>query len=197
VKEFTVSRSLFDRPRKLILATDCLEYEDKDLKGNEFTRFEKSDILDFKHGTNWIVWYEFTVGLTFAIAIKNRHRKEIKISFDSYFGRRRRNYTMYSDIISTIKQYYHSDIIDGYLDRFYNGQDVDLQGIILTKSGVFLKGKQSVLPWGKVGIKDYQNYFAVYNNDQPEVNTRIETNQYESETLWCTLRIILNEKNEK
>src|SRR5688572_10967004 len=115
---------------------DYLEYEDNDLKGNEFTRFEKSDIVDFKHGTTWIVWYEFTVGLTFVITIKNRKHKEIKISFSSYFGRRRENHTMYAGIISTIWQYYHSDIVDVYLDKFYNGEDVEIHDIMLTKSGV-------------------------------------------------------------
>ncbi len=79
MKEFIISRSLFDRSRKLKLTEGYLEYEDKDLKGNEFTRFEKSDILDFKHGTNWTAWYEFNVGLTFSITIKNKILKEIKI----------------------------------------------------------------------------------------------------------------------
>jgi hypothetical protein len=41
VKEYTLKTRLFDRSRKLILAPDFVAFENKDFKGNEFTRIEK------------------------------------------------------------------------------------------------------------------------------------------------------------
>jgi hypothetical protein len=50
VKEYLITSGFLGRQRKLILREDYLDWENKDLKGSEFTRLNKSDILDFKHG---------------------------------------------------------------------------------------------------------------------------------------------------
>ena len=81
VKEYLITSGFLDRQRKLILTEDYLEWENGDLKGKEFTRLSKSEIVDFKHGINWIVWFEFTIGRRYSITFKDKRNKEIKIQF--------------------------------------------------------------------------------------------------------------------
>lgn len=86
MNEYKLKSGLLDRLRILRLTSDCVEFENKDLKGKEFTRIDKADILDFKHGMNWLVWYEFTVGRHYNLTIKAKDKKELRINFKSYFG---------------------------------------------------------------------------------------------------------------
>jgi len=106
-----------------------VEFETKDLRGEEFTRFNKADIIDFKHGMDWIVWYKFTVGRQFSITFKDKSNKELKVLFKSYFSLNSNDHQMYSDIVDDIWKYYHQDIVDKYLARFYNDEELILRGL--------------------------------------------------------------------
>ena len=102
MKEYLITSGFLDRQRKLILTEDYLEWENGNLKGQEFTRLDKSDIVDFKHGTEGIVWYKFTVGRQFSITIKDNNNKEVKILFQSYFGLGKDAHQIYAEIIDDV-----------------------------------------------------------------------------------------------
>lgn len=86
----------------MIFTEDYLEWENGDLKGREFTRLNRSDIVDFKHGMDWIVWYKFTVGRQFSVTFKDKRNKELKIKFNSYFDLQKENNQKYSDIVDDV-----------------------------------------------------------------------------------------------
>lgn len=177
-----------------MLTEEFVEFENKDLKGQEFTRFNKADIIDFKHGMDWIVWYKFTMGRQFSITFKDNRSKELKIVFKSYFGLNSHYHQMYSDIVDDIWRYYHQDIVDKYLDRFYNNEELSLQGLKLNQTGIQLIRQSSVLPWESVVMREYQRYFAVCDKENPEIHSRVSYNEYETEVLWSMIKTILKEK---
>ena len=194
MKEYLITSGFLDRPRKLILTEDHLEWENGNLKGKEFTRLNKSDIVDFKHGRDWIVWYEFTVGQKFAITFKDNRNKELKIQFNSHFGLHKENIQKYSDIVDDIWRLYHSNIVDVYLDNFYHKGEIEIQGIKLQNEGVVLRGQQEIIRWDKIGMKDYYRYFALYNKDNPTIHSNVSYNEYGTEALWSVMRTILKEE---
>jgi hypothetical protein len=197
VKEYLITSGFLDRQRKLILTPDYLEWENRDLKGREFSRLNKSDIVDFKHGMDWIVWYKFTVGRQFSITFKDQRNEELKILFKSFFGLHKKNNQKYSDIIENIWRLYHSDIVDNFLNSFYNHGEAEIQGIRLRNEGIELREQKEMIPWNKVATKDYYKYFAIYHQDNSAIHSRVSYNDYGTETLWSAIRTILKEKKMK
>ena len=194
VKEYLINTGFLDRQRKRVLTEDYCEWENGDLRGQEFTRFNKSDIADFKHGMDWIVWYKFTVGRQFSITLKSKKNKELKIQFNSYLGLDKESNQKYSDIIDDIWQLYHSSIVESFLNKFYNLGRVEIQGILLNGEGIELRSGKGFIPWSKVATKDYYRYFAIYNQDDPNIHSRVSYNEFGTETLWSAIRTILKEK---
>lgn len=194
MKEYIIRSFSLDRARRLNLTEDYIEYENGDLIGAEFTRLNKSEIQDFKHGMEWIVWYKFTVGRKFSITIKYKQNKELKILFGSYFGVHKKSIRLYAEIVENCWKFYHSSIVDKYLEKFYHNEQVEIQKIRLVQSGVRLSGEIAIIPWKKICIKEYNQYFALYHRDNPERHSLVNYNEYGTETLWSLLRTILKEK---
>lgn len=139
MKEYLITSGFLDRQRKLILTEDYLEWENGNLKGQEFTRLDKSDIVDFKHGTEGIVWYKFTVGRQFSITIKDNNNKEVKILFQSYFGLGKDAHQIYAEIIDDVWRLYHSSIVETFLQTFYDQGEIEIQGVTLKNEGIKLR----------------------------------------------------------
>ncbi len=194
MKEYLITSGFLDRQRKLILTEDYLEWENGNLKGQEFTRLDKSDIVDFKHGTEGIVWYKFTVGRQFSITIKDNNNKEVKILFQSYFGLGKDAHQIYAEIIDDVWRLYHSSIVETFLQTFYDQGEIENQGVTLKNEGIKLRDKMGLIPWDKVSTKDYYTYFAIYNTDNPDIHSRVSYNEYGTETLWSAIKSILKEK---
>ena len=164
------------------------------MKGEEFTRLDKADILDFKHGMDWIVWYKFTVGQRFTIAVKDKRSKEVKFSFDNYFGLNKSKNQLYLNIVDDIWNFYYNDVVNMYLDKFYTNGELEIRGTTLGDKGIQLKGRTSFISWDQVRIKEYSRYFAVYNSTFPDEHSTVSHNEYGSETLWSVLKTILKKK---
>ena len=143
---------------------------------------------------DWIVWYKFTVGRQFSITFKDQGNKELKILFKSSFGLHKENNQKYSDIVDNIWRLYHSNIVDNFLDSFYNHGQTEIQGIKLKNEGIELGGQKEVIPWDKVATKDYYKYFAIYHQDNSAIHFRVSYNEYGTETLWSAVMTILKEK---
>jgi hypothetical protein len=62
VKEYHVKQHLFDRKRRLTICSEYVEFENRDIKGGEFTRVHCADIVDFRHAARALAWYRFSVG---------------------------------------------------------------------------------------------------------------------------------------
>ena len=177
MKEYSIRSGFSNQPRKLVLADDYLEWENGTLKGQEFTRLERADIVDFRRGMDWIVWYEFTVGRRFSIAFKDIENNELRIQFSSYFGLHKENTQKFSDITDDIWRLYLSPIVSQHLDHFYDHGEIGIRGVKMNSEGVALPGQRESVPWDKVAIKDYYRYFAIYNKDRPDINHRVSWNE--------------------
>jgi hypothetical protein len=197
MKGYLLMSGFFGRPRRLMLAEDYLEWENGNLKGHEFSKLNKSEIVDFKHRVDSIVWYEFRVGWEFWITFKDKNKKELKIKFDSYFGSRKNNHQKYRDVVSDIWRLYQSDIVNTFLDSFYQDKEVEVQGITLKKEGVELRERDRFIPWDKVAFKEYRRYFAIYHKDDSAIHSRVSYNEYGTEILWSAVRTILQERSEQ
>lgn len=194
MKQYELKSGILDRQRKLFLSEDFVEFENRDLKGHEFTRLNKADIVDFKHAMDWLVWYKFTVGRKFSITFKDRKNNELRIVFKSYLGANSHYSQIYSEVVDFIWQYYHQDIVNKHLDKYYNSEELTVQGITIDHNGIELPNVRKHLSWNDVGIKEYYKYFAIYHKDNPQTHFRVSYNEYETETLWSILKTILKEK---
>jgi hypothetical protein len=194
LKEYLIISGFLDRKRKLVLTEDYLEWENGDLKGQEFTRLNKSDIVDFKHGVDWIVWYKFTVGQHFSITFKDAKSKELRIQFKSYFGFHKENNKKYADIVDDIWKLYHSNIVDSFLDRFYNQGEVEIHGVKLKDEGIEFREQNGLIPWDKLATKGFYRYFAIYHRDNSTIHLRVSHNEFGTETLWSAIQKIKKEK---
>jgi len=170
-----------------------VEWEGQEFTGKKLTRLHKTDILEFKHLINWIVWYKFTVGSQFTISFKLKNSKEVSIQFNSYFGLHKENSEKYSHILDDIWKLYHSDIVHRFLDNFYECGKVEIQGTKLQVEGIVLP-EGGLVPWDKVAMKDYHRYFAIYHRDDSNIHCRITLDAYGAETLWSAIRAILKER---
>ena len=193
MNQYKIKRGPLDRHRSLTLTPDYIEFENGDTIGQEFTRLNKTDIVDFKHGMNWIIWYEFTVGREFSITIRGTNDVELKVRFSSYFGINGDYERLYAEIVDNIWTYFYKDIADRFLDRLYKSEELQLHGHRLRQTGIQFKQTEAIISWDKVGVKDYFRYFAIFNTDNPDTHARVDFNEYESELLWSIVRTVLKD----
>jgi hypothetical protein len=165
------------------------------MKGKEFARLNKSDIVDFKHGMDWIFWYKFAVGRQFSITFKDIENKELKIQFNSRFGLHKENNQKYSDIVNDVWKFYHSNLVGVHLEKFYEEGELEIQGIKLKEEGIELPKCKALVSWDKVATKEYFRYFAIFNKDNSDIHSRVSYNEYGTETLWSVIRTILKERD--
>jgi hypothetical protein len=180
---YNLSAGLFDRKRKLRLHPYYIEYEDKYLETGVFTRINKADMLDIKFNMNWIIWYRFFVGCDFRIDIKTRENGIFKIKFVSYFRKNTAYIEAFNQIVDWMWEHYLQDIIDWHLQKLSGTRDLKIGGVRLTDEGVHFPEKGQYIAWAEVAVKEYESYFAVYDQKNPELNKRIMFDEWESEIL--------------
>ena len=175
-----------DRTRALILKKDCIEWESGDIKGSEFEKLQGSDIVDFKHGASWIVWYEFAVGKRYSLAIKGEN-SELRIQFTSMFGMHKEYFQVYSDIVEDIWKFYYSDVVNRHANTLEQDGEITLGGIKLNVDGIELNDGR-LLAWNECAIKEYNEYFAIYDKCNPLRYHTARYNEYGTEALWSVAR---------
>lgn len=90
--------------------------------------------------------------------------------------------------------FYHSKIVDNHLHKFYNDEEIEIQGIKLKSEGIELRGQMGLVSWDNVRTKDYYRHFAICHQDNSEIHSRVSYNEYGAETLWSVITTILKEK---
>lgn len=191
---FNLSAGMFDRKRTLRLTPDYFEYEAGYLEPGKLTRIERENILDIKFNMNWIIWYRFYVGCDFRIDVKTRENGIFRIKFVSYFDKNTAYIRAYNRIVDWMWEHYLRGIIDAYLQRFYLTHELELRDVRLTEEGVYFINLDHLAYWEEVAVKEYEDYFAIYNQGYPELNERILYDEWESEILLGVVEA-LKEKN--
>jgi len=194
LKEYKITAGLLDRPRKLVLTKDHIEFENKNLTSDLFTRFPKSDIVDFKRGLDRIVWYEFSVGYEYSLALLDKDNNTLEIKFRDYFGLHSNYSKFYSELTNLIWEYYFTDIVNVDLDEIYNRNDVELNGIKIGLNGIEFMDTREMLDWKNLDFKEYLRYFAVHKTDNSIIHRTFNFNEWNSERLFCLIRTVKKER---
>lgn len=202
-KQFVFKRSFTDgKLRRLVFNENHFKFEDKDFGNNLFTIFDKEEITDYRFGIRWIS-FEFTYGREYQIFVRNKENKIIKISFKSYFGRKKNElHKLYSEILSELWNYYFEDIIDNFISKQNNQEEFSIGDVLFRKdnielniSGVFNQ-KKVVIPWDKIRTRAYHTYFSIYSIDNPsEINRGYNYKEdWNTNILHNVLRTLLKQK---
>lgn len=202
-KEFIFKRSFTDgKQRRLIFNEENFKFEDKDFGNYLFTIFDKEEITDYRFGIRWIR-FEFTYGREYQIFVRNKENKVIKISFKSYFGRKKNIlHKLYSDILTELWNYYFEDIINNFIDKHNKSEEFSIGDVLFTKdnielniSGIFNQ-KKIVIPWDKIRTSAYYSYFSIYSIDNPsEINRGYSYKEdWNTNVLYSVIRTLLKQK---
>jgi len=202
-KEFVFKRSFTDgKQRRLIFNEKNFSFEDKDFGNKLFTIFEKEEITDYRFGIRWIR-FEFTYGREYQIFVRNKENKVIKISFKSYFGRKKNIlHKLYSDILTELWNYYFENIIDNFIDKHLNDEEFSIGDVLFKKdcvelnvSGVFNQ-KKITIPWDKIRTRAYNSYFSIYSIDNPsDINRGYSYKEdWNTNVLHSVIRTLLKHK---
>lgn len=202
-KAFIIKRGFTDNiSRELLFDENFLKFQDKDNVTNLYTIFQKDKIKDYRFGIRWIR-FEFTYGREYQIYVRNKENKTIKITFKSYFGRKRKIlHTLYNEILDALWEFYFSEMINNFIEKHENGEEFSIgdvqfnkDNISLNVSGIFKQNRMSI-PWEKVRTRNYHRYFSIYSEENPsEVNRGYNyLEDWNTAVLYSVLRTILRDK---
>lgn len=195
MREYKIPTGIIGRHRRLVLTAEYVEFESLNPAGKS-ARFKKNDIVDFKYGTDDIHWYKYIIGKEYAVTLQDAAGHQLKIVLENFFNFHKGFQELYTDIVNDIWTLYHNDLVERIVGRFHAKEEIKIQGIKLLPKGVQLRD-DTFLPWDRVGVNEYNTYFTVYDDDNPVIHSRINFNEFGTETLWCTLRTLLKEHREK
>jgi hypothetical protein len=172
--EFDIKRSPIDRAkRKLVLENDHVQFENRDLLNNSFTKFNKTEIASIRFGINWIS-YILTFGREYIIEIKNSEGKVLKINFSLYFGRNiQKAHDQYAQIVNGIWKLYFPEKIENYLSNFREAKDIEIGEVKIDKTGITIaidngiSRKRTQIDWNDVETRNYRTYFSIYSKSNP------------------------------
>jgi hypothetical protein len=200
----TIKRSFLDNcKRELIINSDFIQFEDKDLVTDYFTKFYNSEITDYRYGVKWIQGAKFTIGRDYQIFIRNKENKIIKINFKSFYGiNKNLHFKNYSEILTSLWTFHFNKIATDFIEKFQNKVQFSIGNVhfsdenIIIETNSILKKKQNIILWENVRTKDYRTYFAIYSQENP-----VNINQsYSYKDVWNTailytvIRTILKNK---
>lgn len=202
-KTFFIKRGFSDgHLRELLFNQDFLKFEANDTLNNTHIIFKKEDITDYRYGIRWIR-FELTYGREYQIFIRNKENKIIKISFKSYFGRKKKALNnLYIDILEELWQFYFSEITNEFLTKHKYNEEFSVgdvvftnEGIVFNVSGIFNQ-KKVTIPWEQVRTRNYHSYFSIYAANNPsEINRGYNYHEdWNTSVLYSVLRTILRDK---
>jgi hypothetical protein len=205
-KEFVIKRGITDNyPRQLILDENFLKFENKDLRNNEFTTFNKKDIAEYSFGIKWMR-YKFVFGREYVISIRNYENQVIKINFKTYLGRKKKEYhQLCNEIIGTLWDYYFDELTSDFIKKQEAGEEFKIGEVVFNQKGLTiisnasLRQKSVMIPWEKVATRSYVTYFAIYSMDDAiNVNRGYSyLNDWNTIVLYSAVETILKRKKLK
>lgn len=204
IVDFNIKRSLFDNlNRKLSISKDFLKFQNKDMRENPYTTFEKDEIIEYRFGIRWIS-FEITYGRDYQIFVRSKKGEVLKINFKSFFGKNKKEYHQkFNDILDVLWDNFFAEIAQYFLKKFKNNEsfkignvEFDENGITIDVSGIAKINKTKIL-WKDVRTKNYYTYFAIYSSESPsEINRGYNyLEDWNTGILYSVLRTILQSKN--
>jgi hypothetical protein len=202
-KKFLFKRSFKDNKlRELIFNEEFLRFEDKDLLNDLHTTFAKEEIADYRFGIRWIR-FELTYGREYQIFIRNKEKKVIKISFKSYFGRKKDIFHKLNfEILRGLWDFYFSDIVNDFIVKHNSNYEFSIGDVLFRKDNIeinvsgILNQKRIVIPWEKIRTHSYYSYFSIYSAENPaDINRGYSYKEdWNTNVLYSVLRTLLRDK---
>jgi hypothetical protein len=192
--KYILKSSIFDRNRKLILTKDYLEFENKNEISDLFSRINKSDMIDFKHEFEHLFFYKFPIGKRYSITFLDKDSNKLRMGFKEYFWNNLNYNQVYSEIINKIWEYYFTDIVKSYNEKFTNNHPLDFKILKLDQTGIYLNSAKRLITWDILDYKEYTTYFVIFNKDNPNEFQRMSFNEWNSEVIFSLIRTIKNSK---
>ncbi|NUY79647.1 hypothetical protein HUK80_01970 [Flavobacterium sp. MAH-1] len=201
-EKFLVRRGFTDNHlRELTINGNELKFEDGD-STNPFKIFPGPEIKDYRFGIRWIK-FELTYGREYQIFVRDSDNNSIKITFKSYFGRKRNQlHKLYINILDRLWDCYFSRMVDRYREQFADGMEFSINDVLFNKdfieisvSGIVSQSRKRIY-WDNVRTSSYWTYFAIYSVENPsEINRGYSYKEdWNTNVLYSTLRTILREK---
>jgi hypothetical protein len=201
-KKFIIKRSFSDgHQRELIINKNFIKFENKDTT-NPFTIFQGYEITDYRFGIRWIR-FELTYGREYQIFVRNKNNETIKISFKSYFGRKKNIlHRLYINILDELWTAFFSEKVDKYLEKFEKGVEFSIGDVLFNKDYIELhisgivSQKRIRISWKNVRSRNYFTYFSIYSNENPaEINRGYSYKEdWNTNVLYSVTRTILETK---
>lgn len=186
---YTLKPGLFSFANKLTITPEYIEFKNANAR-NAITRIDKASFKDVKYFGNWIVWYKFTIGYSYKIEIKYGDDRVLPIRFVAYIDSDQTGAT-YTDISKWIGKYFLSAIVNARLDELHTSGRLELNDLTITNGMVEFNNHQ--FPWQEAGLKEYHQYFEVFNKKDPNIHKRISFDEWNSEVLFNVLKTLTAE----
>ncbi|UMY67123.1 MULTISPECIES: hypothetical protein [unclassified Flavobacterium] len=167
---YIVRRGLTDNAkRKLHISPEAIRFENKNRVAATYTTLVADDITDFRFGINWYVFKGIPFGREYRIFVRTRQGEELKIHFNSYFGRHKKAYIeLYGQIVNSIWKNHFARITQEFLSEFEKGETFRIGDVVLHPDGLLLKRDDpQLLPWKEVRTANYATYFSIYSEKDP------------------------------
>ena len=166
--QLKIKSSILDRDRLLTIHPDYIEFDDKDLLTAIPTRFNKSEIIGWRHGVKGIKGYHFNIGRVYCIDIKNSSDEIIKLRLKSiYRVRKKLLYKKYLTIENLLWGNYFDDIGREYINKFANKIEFTLLGTTINQEGIRFPKDTEIISWFDLSTKKLLALLFVIFDFQP------------------------------
>lgn len=199
-----IKRGISDyNERQLIINDEFIKFENKDIKNNTFTTFNKNEISGYRFGIKWIR-LEITLGREYVIEILKKDGTILKINFKTYFRYKlQKRHDLYIQILNALWEFHFIEIVNDYIDQYNNGLQFQIGNVIFSEAGLIiktnsiLKKEESLIEWNNVRTHDYRSYFSIYSIEDPSKINRGYSylDDWNTSPLYSVLRTILEHKN--
>ena len=122
-------------------------------------------IAAFRFGVRELRGYKFSFGRQYFIEIKNFNCEIYRIKLNSVFGiKRKEYYRTWAELLQNTWDFYLDNQLNYYTELYNIQQLFELSGVTFHADGISWD-KNNHLPWDKIAIKSYQNYFMIHHTD--------------------------------
>lgn len=151
---------------RLIFAEKGLTIE-RPLSFDHRVFIDGQDIAAFRFGMKELRGIKFVFGRQYFIEIKNFNCEITRIKLNSFYGiKSKEYYKIWAGLLQELWDFYLDNQLNYYTELYNIQQMFDLAGVTFHHDGISWD-KNNKLPWDKIAIKSYRNYFMIHHEDKP------------------------------
>lgn len=191
---YILRNGVFSAPKKLIVHSEYINWSNNDPTESSAVRVHVGDFEDVKYKVERIQVDMFSVGLRYFIDIQYDGGKILPIRFAQYYWRMRGYENVYSEVSALIWKYFLSYKVNDQLAKLEIQGFLDMDGIKITRDKIIFQDPYREVYWQNIGLKQYYNYFAIFNIKDPNSHKRITFYAWNAEILYHTIRTLMRDK---